>query len=58
MLTKLVEKAFVGAVRGEMTDEEAADQIAQLCVDFFTNNSQVFGFLLVKFHQLCTVSHR
>ncbi|KAL3990429.1 hypothetical protein ACH3XW_31740 [Acanthocheilonema viteae] len=41
MLTTLVEKTFVRAIRGEITDEEAADQIADsLCADFPTNNFQ------------------
>ncbi|KAM3727583.1 Replicase polyprotein 1a [Dirofilaria immitis] len=41
MLTTLVEKTFIRALRGEITDEEAADQIAgSLCVDSLTNNLQ------------------
>lgn len=42
MLTTLVEKTFVRALRGEITDEEAADQIADsLCADSLANNVQV-----------------
>ncbi|CAG9531234.1 unnamed protein product [Cercopithifilaria johnstoni] len=45
MLTALVEKAFVRVLRGEITDEEAADQIADsLCADSLTNNLQnIYG---------------
>uniref|UniRef100_A0A158Q7B1 ANK_REP_REGION domain-containing protein n=1 Tax=Elaeophora elaphi TaxID=1147741 RepID=A0A158Q7B1_9BILA len=38
MLTTLIEKAFVRALHGEITEEEAADQIADsLCTDSFNN---------------------
>ncbi|KAK6113545.1 hypothetical protein QQG55_52075 [Brugia pahangi] len=41
MLTTLIEKAFVRALRGEITDEEAADQIADsFGADSITNNFQ------------------
>ncbi|VDK77406.1 unnamed protein product, partial [Onchocerca ochengi] len=41
MLTTFVEKTFIRVLRGEITDEEAADQIADsLCADSLTNNSQ------------------
>lgn len=56
MLTTLVEKTFIRALRGEITDEEAADQIAgSLCVDSLTNNLQVLDFIsLTHFCEVLT----
>ncbi|VDK85464.1 unnamed protein product [Litomosoides sigmodontis] len=43
MLTTFIEKTFVRALRGEITDEEAADQIADsLCADSVANNMQAY----------------